>query len=491
MKKIVFLLIMPLFSLYPADREYEIGNKFWPLAEMVNIEKKFDINSNISLTVRENEFSPDAKTILLMHFNENDEYDATGRSRASNLNISVDLKKLGKGGGLFNENSSSLVLNTEGRSFFPDRVYSGDFTVEFWLYSRNTKDGETYFIYENYTDTGTSTLPQLFRCYLEDRCVTWEIKNLFLPFEKSPFSLTLKGNKRIIPLKWSHHLLRYSSETGLLEYLFDGIPEAVAYVNREGKEGGSTYPFYAGDSSRIEMGKNFTGALDEFRIQGEWVENLSLSRIGYHSGYFITDIIDLKHSKSEIFDVDFRDIVPPGTDVKYYYYLTDSPSFPGADSSGWKQLVRGKGRLSGGRFLYIKGELFSDGEKKSSPAVNQIRLKYDEKSPPPPPRVVKAEALDKKIKLRWSSVPDSDIDGYLVYIGEKPGHYFGSETGSVASPVDAGLKNSLVIDNLDNSKIYYFTVCSYYKTASATGSIIKKGGSYSSEISARPSAGSR
>ena len=487
MKKIIFLLIIPLFSLYPADREIEVGRKFWPLAGSSNIELVSDKTAGSFLSIKENEYEPDRKTILLMHFNGITEYDDTGRSKIENLSISGKIKKLGSGSGVFNASGSPVIFKTAGKSFFPEKIYSGDFTVEFWLNSRNTSDGETYFLYENYTDTGEKVLPQLFRCFLEDRNVTWEIKNLFLPVDKKPFSLTLKGNSRIIPGKWSHHLLRFSSETGFLEYLFNGIPEASAYVNKKNAEDGTVYSFYAGTSSRIVMGDNFTGALDEFRLQGEWTENPRLSRIGNLRGEFITEKIDLKHSKSRIFSIDFNDTVPPGTDLKYYYHISDTPASPGLESGNWTEIKNSGAGIQGGRFLYLKGVLFSDGEKTVSPSVNMIKIKYNEKSAPPPPSVVKAEVSDKKIKLRWSTVPDSDIDGYLVYIGDKPGHYFGAGNGS-GSPVDAGLNNSLVIDNLENGRVYYFSVCSYYKTASPVGSIISKGGNYSAEVSARPAA---
>ena len=491
MKKIVFLLIFPLLSLFPADREYEIGNKFWDLSGSSSIEQTVNMNKSLSLSLRESEYQPDSKTLILLHFNEEAEFDATGRCKAENLSVSEKIRKLGRGSGIFNSGQNPLILDTMGKSFFPDKVYSGDFSVEFWMYSLNASDGETYFLYENYTDSGSRILPQQFRCYLEDRKVLWEIKNLFLPYDKNPFSVSVMGKKRIIPKQWSHHLLRYRADTGLLEYLIDGVPEAVKYINREGKEEGGTYPFYAGANSRIEMGENFTGALDEFRIKGEWIEDYSLSRIGRLTGFFRTGLIDLKHSKSEIFQVDFKDSIPPGTDVKYYYVLSNSPDPPDTVSKSWRELPEGKVRISGGRFLYIKGILYADGEKNISPSVNSIKLKYDERSAPPPPSSVKAEIFDRKLKLRWSAVPDSDIDGYLVYIGDKPGRYFGTESGSIKSPIDAGLKNSIEINNLENGKIYYISVISYYETASLIGSIIKKGGNYSKEISVRPSAGSR
>jgi len=490
-KKIIFLLLIPIIHLFPSEQVIELGGRLWNLYDTENIEMIKNKNSSVSLFLKESEYSADNNTLLLLHFNEKREYDSTGRFEIGEKGVPVSgkIKKLGKGAGFFNGGEKPVVLNSVKEGFFPDRVYSGDFSVEFWLYTQNASDGETIFLYENYTDTGKIILPQLFRCYIEDRKVFWQMKNLFLPEDKKPFNLLINGKKRLIPKKWSHHVIRYKAEQGILEYLIDGIPEAVEYVNREGNEAGGSYPFYSGKRSRIVMGENFTGALDEFRIKSEWINNFNLSRFDRLEGYFNTGMIDLKHSKSEVFSVECLDNVPEGTDINYHYILSDSPENPDINSPMWKILPMGKVRISGGRFLFIKGTLFSDGEKQISPSVNRINIKYDERRSPPPPSMVKAELSDRKLKLRWSDVPDTDIDGYLVYIGEKPGKYFG--TGKINSPIDAGLSNSMVIDNLENGRIYYIAVLSYYNTASSVGSIIKKGGIYSKEISARPSISNR
>ncbi len=193
MKKIIFLLIIPLFSLYSADREYEAGNSSWQLERKVNIQELKDSKNSISLSIRENEYTPDKRTILLMHFNGTEEYDSTGRAKVSNLSVSKKLKKLGSGSGIFNAARKPLVLETQGNSFFPEKIYSGDFTVDFWLFSRNTADGENYFLYENYTEAGGKVLPQLFRSYLEDRKITWEIKICFFRLTERLSVLFLGG----------------------------------------------------------------------------------------------------------------------------------------------------------------------------------------------------------------------------------------------------------------------------------------------------------
>ena len=429
MKKIVFLLIIPLFYLYPVEREIEIGNRSWNFSGIDSIDLKQNNTGSSFVSLKDGEYTVDSRTMLLLHFNNQRSLESTGRYQieGNSYTISEKIKKLGRGAALFNGENDSVKLEAGLKSFFPDRVYSGDFSVEFWIYAQNASDGETVFLYENYTDNGDKILPQLFRCYLADRKLVWQVKNIFIPFDRSPFEIILSGNSRLIPKKWSHHLLRYKADTGVLEYLLDGVPEAIVHVNRERREVPWNYPFYAGENGRIVIADGFTGAIDEFRIKNEWIEDFSMSMIGKHEGFFITDLIDLNHSKSEIYQIECRDNIPEGTDISYSYILSDSPEPPENDSERWQVLSEGKMRISGGRFLYIRGSLYSDGERNISPTISWIKIKYDEPPPPPPPSVVKAEALDGSVSLKWSGVPDSDIDGYFIYFGEKPGRYFGKQ----------------------------------------------------------------
>ena len=42
--------------------------------------------------------------------------------------------------------------------------------------------------------------------------------------------IELKGTSRIIPDTWSYHVLSYDCETGILEYVVNGITEDLTYI---------------------------------------------------------------------------------------------------------------------------------------------------------------------------------------------------------------------------------------------------------------------
>ncbi|MDX9799848.1 MAG: LamG-like jellyroll fold domain-containing protein [Spirochaetia bacterium] len=495
MKKIVLLMILPAFSLFAVERELVLGGEEWKADKIENIELNKNQAGENSLVIRGGQYSPDSLTELLIHFNDLPLTDSAGNFEVTEnkASISTGRKKYGSGAGLFNGEREAVVLDRlESRSIFPGKIYSGDFSIEFWIYGQNFNDSETIFYFDSYTNRDGNLIPQFFKCYFQDRKVVWNISNFFLPADSSQFELMLSGSKRLVPGKWSHHLLRYSSLTGLMEYLVDGIPDASIYANKAERETGEYYPFYSGEKGRIIIGDNFTGLIDELRLKLAWVDDYRLSKFRDYSGVYISQPLDLGHSKSSIFNIETRSFQPSGTDIQYYYSLDDFKKLHAENSPEWKKFTPGFINGEGGRFLRIKAVLYSDGEMNSSPSISWIKIRYDQKTPPPPPQTVRAEAGNGKVRVKWNEIADPDLDGYYVYFGEKPGKYFGSQERSVPSPIDAGKSNEVVIENLENGRIYYFSVVSYYKTASSFGtSIINEGGRFSSETSARPLASNR
>ena len=490
MKKILLLFLLPAVSLFPVERELLLGGEDWKAERIENIELNKNQAGENALVIRGGEYSPDSLTELLVHFNEGTLTDSAGNFNVTEnkATISTGRKKYGSGAGLFNGEREAVVLDRrEARSIFPGKVYSGDFSIEFWIYGQNFTDSETIFFFDSYTNRGGNLIPQFFKCYFQDRKVIWNIRNFFLPADSSQFELMLSGSRRLVPGKWSHHLLRYSSLTGLMEYLVDGIPDASVYANKAERETGEYYPFYSGEKGRIIIGDNFTGLIDELRLKLAWVDDYRLSRFRDYSGVYISRPLDIGHSKSSVFNIEARALVPGGTDIQYYYFLDDFKQIPPENSPEWKKFTPGFINAEGGRFLRIKAELYSDGEMNSSPSVSWIKIRYDQKTPPPPPQTVRAEAGNGKVRVKWNEIADPDLDGYYVYFGERPGKYFGSSGSGLSSPIDAGKENEIVISNLENGRIYYFSVVSYYNTASSFGSaIIKEGGRFSAETSARP-----
>ena len=91
------------------------------------------------------------------------------------------------------------------------------------------------------------------------------------------------------------------------------------------------------------------------------------------------------------------------------------------------------------------------------------------------------EPLHKALSVTWQASTDDDVSGYLVYYGNKPGQYFGSDSGAGRSPVDAGGGTSLILDGLENGKLYYISVVSYDSSSPPHKS------EFSIERAARPS----
>ncbi len=489
MKKIIIFLFVIIAPLYAVEKEYLLAGDNWQPYMLKNIEIDKNAANEDSLFIQNSEYAADNSTQLLLHFNSFPFADTAGnfKVKENRSSLSSGRKKYGTGAALFNGETNSIILDRSGKGIFPGEIYSGDFSLEFWVYGQNYTDGETLFLADSYANIGDNFIHQLLRCYLENRRVIWNIKNFFIPPGSKQFEIKISSVRQLIPGAWSHHILRYSSTNGLMEYLIDGKPEAVIYITTSARETGEFYPLYSGTNGRIVLGDNFTGLIDELRLKLEWVDDYTLSQFRNHSGVYISAPVDLGHSKSSLVDIEVKDIIPPSTDIYYYYYLSDSKNNPAENSPEWKKFTPGFINEIGGRFLRIKAVLYSDGDKFLSPSVSKINIKFDQKNLPPPPKTVRAEPGNSSVKLKWSEAGDSDIDGYYVYFGERSGKYFGSEKNGITSPIDAGKNNEITINNLENGKIYYFAVVSYCKSASRYGAGVEnEGGNYSAEINARP-----
>lgn len=507
MKKITLflsLLIFFLLKLPAIEKEIILGGENWQPLKLENIEFEKDNKGNIFLVLKDGEYLPTDTTKLLLHFNDLLVKDETGNFYVKqNLSQnSQTIKKLGRGAAVFDGKENPIVLTQRAEGIVPGEIYSEDFSIDFWISGHSFASGETIFFLENYLSSKNTFHPQFLKCYLDERKVTWQIKNFFLTSDLKEFEFKLQGKKGLIPHVWSHHLLRYDSSLGLMEYLVNGIPEDVIYVNPSGEETGETLPTYFGKSGKIIIGDRFTGLIDELRLDFSFVSNVDIAKYKNYYGTYISMPIDLGHSKSSVIRIEPKHILPAGTDIIYYYYLSDSPAATAAaDSPLWKELSSSEythnnrsfsdisyplSDFNIGRFLHLKAVMFSNGEGSLTPKVSSIKIIYDKKTPPPPPASVVVRAEDEGVKIVWSEVIDPDLDGYLVYFGERPNQYFGVSKKGIASPIDVGLKNQLVINNLESGRTYYFSVVAYYKTVSVVGIPILEGGAFSEEVSVRP-----
>ena len=106
-------------------------------------------------------------------------------------------------------------------------------------------------------------------------------------------------------------------------------------------------------------------------------------------------------------------------------------------------------------------ELYPDGTGALSPVVSSVDIYYEPDLPPHPPGWVDVVPGDENLTVRWQAATDSDVAGYLVYYGSKPGQYFGTSSTTGRSPIDVGNVTEVALEGLENGKLYYVAVVSY------------------------------
>ncbi len=492
-KQIVISLLFLICAGYLSAQERSIvlGRKDeWRSIEVLNntaVREGWKGYQDIVLSEGEYAAAEDgAEADLLLHFNEYPWKDEAGNYEPAGPNgrLSTENARFGGGSAAFPSYDTGITLIPGQDSMLVPGAVWGDFTVEFWLYPANLAEGETVILWTANLPTENGPLQQHIRCSFSRRRLQWDFANVFLPPDRSNFSLQIEGRQSLIPRKWSHHLLRFSAETGIVEYLKDGLPEDIAYANPAGRESTQVFlPVIGGtEGNPIELAPAFVGFLDELRISPFWVQKPGLREYRAESGRAVTEALDLDYRNSSINRIEAVYDTPGNSDVFFYYRILDRRHNTGtAAGSEWKRFTSGRELSLTGRYIQIMMELFPSGDRTESPAVSEIRVFYEPDEPPAPPARLTAEAGNGSVTLYWSEVPENDVAGYLVYYGTESGRYFGRDSSLGDSPIDAGKVTSLEVTGLENGRLYYFAVSAYDEsTADGTNFL-------SREVSARPS----
>jgi hypothetical protein len=437
------------------------------------------------LVLKEAEYGSDQYTDLLVHFNGRPFEDQMGLYRVAeeDLLLSRRVAALGGGSGGFNSGNRGLHLVPEPGAVLYRGSWLQDFSIEFWLYPALLSDGEQVFLWQGARWNADAVTPQELRCSVQDRTLVWAFENVFTGPLGQSTSIQLQGVTALVPGDWHHHLLRYDSKLGLLEYLVDGIPEAVVYTTDSGLERGAVLLPFAGDAGpgQVKVGGGFTGFVDELRISRAFVQAPNLNRYSSNVGVFISRIFDLGYTGTKLKRIDGVYRTPGDSAVYFYYRMTDRAD---ADTSDipWTQFEAGQSLAgSRGRYLQVMVELYPDGSRLQTPEVSELRLVYEQDLPPAPPTGLYAEAGNEQVRLYWNTVNEDDLGGYFVYYGSQPGSYRGVDSDLGPSPIDVGRVSQIEVTGLSNSRLYYFAVVAYDATDPPHRSL------FSREVSARPS----
>jgi hypothetical protein len=533
----VFLVCLGLCTGRLAALEQEIvlgreeGWRDFPGAE--NLVRRTGMWNTLDFFLRENEYLPvSGQTDLLLHFNRENEEEASGHYRLDRGRtlIAPEVRVLGEASAGFNGDRRGLQLSPQAGALFERGTRWGDFSIEFWLRPTLLSDGEEVLAWIGSFWRDGRVAPQELRCAVRSRRLAWEFVNLFAagaeageadgaaaraggmmagaggqpsveagarastpsantPSANTPsFVIRVEGLTPLVPRIWRHHLLRFDSGTGLLEYLVDGIPEAVTYVRAKpglaaAQDNGPPLTPYTGeaDSAPLSLGRGFTGFLDELRISRLLVEDPVLARYDGRAGVATSTPLDLGYTGTRLKRIEAVYSAQGDSDIFFYYRLADRLSSEQLDGD-WVQFQPGAAlEEARGRYVQLRAELFPDGRRSLSPQLSELRVVYEQDLPPAAPAGVQAVAGNARVRLHWSLVREEDVRGYLVYYGLAPGNYRGTGADRGPSPIDVGPATELELKGLENGRLYYFAVVSYDATQPPHRS------AFSREVSARPS----
>jgi hypothetical protein len=489
-------LLLPAAYLPAMEKTVELGKEaLW--ADLQTVDGVTRVSGRWGfqdLALAAGEYAPDKWTELLLHFDAASEGDAAGAWSFTGPppDISPALPALGSGSARFSGARAGTSLGwTEGSLFSPGSAW-GDFTIEFWLYPATLADGETVFVWSGATRDGKEgkLVTQSARCSIKDRRLLWEFDGIFaLPaaLGGARLPMTLLGARQLLPRAWHHHLLRFDSRIGLLEYALDGAPEAVVHATSNGRESGAMAAPRVGRerSGPLILGPGFTGFIDELRISRRYVETPTLQRYLGKTGTATSRIIDLGFSSTRVLRIEAVTSTPADSSVEFYYQVADAwtrqknllgPSawVPFAPPGDFKDGLRG-------RYVQLMVELFPDGTRTHSPRVSSLRVVYEPNFPPIPPAGLAAAPGNGKVTLSWRKVNEPGVKGYRIYYGGEPRSYLGNAATEGPSPLEAGEATTFTLNGLENGTLYYFAVVAVDTSDPPQQS------EFSAEVSARPS----
>jgi hypothetical protein len=420
--------------------------------------------------------------------------------------------RIGKGAALFNgkpgANGSEgpLVLKPRPSALFAPGSHIRDFSIEFWLYPQSLETGEqVLFWHSSQPDGKGGYINQRIQCVVTRNRLQWTFSDIFFSPGFSARGIQERKSVSLLgPLllnrTWSHHLIRFDADLGLLEYLVDGKLEVLEYTTYSGREGGDVYTPIIGEDCRLVLGGRFSGLMDEFRIYRNSLEKASLTRYSGRSGRVETRTLDLGYADSRVVKIEafggrttnssgkvrneyagnsslsFSDY----SDIKFFIRLSNSPyrwnEVPWVPFSPGMELQQFRGR-----YVQLAVDFYPGADGETSPYLSELRVIYSAAEPPPPPAYVAAVARDGAVELTWRASPSRDVGGYYVYYGTASGDYLEAK-----SPLDAGSKTSIIIDGLKNGTLYYFAVAAYNKPNNEDRTFVPEPGEFSREAAARP-----
>lgn len=493
-KRIYILLIFLLTglpTLFSFENTLVLGEETgWiELVSMDNVQIVQGYKGFPDITLKDGEYQQDEHTDILLHFNRLPLLPPSHNYEVLRTDGELIRSEKVLGSGAMEQHALNTGLEWQPRegTILGAGSNLGDFSIEFWLFPTIMSDGEEFFSWKGMEITGDTILPQTITGRIFRQKIKWEFTNFFQNTEREASYFSILGMSSLLPRQWHHHLIRYNSQTGLLEYLVDGVPESITYTSPTEMEEPEIYAPRTGTAQqpKIILGGSFTGLIEEFRISNQRVEEPNLSKFSTLPGTAITKVIDFGQSGSQFNLLSSKESRNGGSAIAYYFRQSDTIFSHNENRLAWQRISPGEqiNEENRGRYLQLKFILMPDGSGAHSPQLSSVELKYEIALPPLPPTGLTAYPGDGQVTLKWNRIGNASTSGYKLYFGTKPGDYFGTTMVNENSPIDLGNIEEYTLKGLQNGTLYYFAITAY------GGWGEKLISEYSEEVISRPDQG--
>jgi len=485
--QLLFFLFLAAASLPAQESRVELGGTHgWQdrLASAANLELATGRRDMQQLVLRQGGYSVGPDTELYIDFDSSSFRDETGNHTVAGREERTESHGYRGAAAVFRGSQDGLRLLGRREGMFSPSAVWDDFSVEFYVYPAALSEREQILYWNGSLGTGANAIAQQLIVEVRNRRLLFRFDNMFFAPDGTSQTVEVSGRDGLIPRRWSHHLLRYDADIGLLEYLVDEVPQEVMHITSSGTESGDTsrVRIGSGSSGELRLGSRFTGFIDELRLERDFVEHPYTAALVNETGLAVSRVIDLGRSTARLSRIEAEYTTPGETDIFFEYRIGENRVGMDAVDAEWLRFTPNQDMetLPRGRYLQVRAELFADGNFEQSPSITSISPVYESPPPPAPPVRVMAEARNESVRLQWSPVMDPEIEGYVVYYGTQSGRYFSGDSDLGLSPLDVGLETEIEITGLENGRLYYFAVAAYDRAGTVYETVPSR------EVNARP-----
>jgi hypothetical protein len=309
------------------------------------------------------------------------------------------------------------------------------------------------------------------------------------------YSFTLQEKTPLINSKWEQHAIVVDSANNNIKIYRNNIEQDVILIRQSQSSTSSRLhpaPILAkSEHLPLTIGKNGVFSLDEFIIYKDATTNF-MEYTPNKMVFFETDVFNISKNISALHEMNLE-----ASSTNFYYRLAyridDTYFLPDTRTVNlpWVYINPEKKQFpssqSMGKYLQWRVEYYTPPTPTEEEFyIQNIFARFKETSDPGIISISKVLTKDKAVEISWKTLPNSLIDSYEIYYGEKPRNYFGKAIISPDSPVAIDIDKSAVSQNisyllegLDNEKPYYISI--------RAKDIYGQYGPFSPEIISRPS----